>query len=371
MKLLFITDEFPYPPSKNGNTENIFNIIKQINSNNKNVKIDILYLHILNHNREKIELGALSKYINETHKVFFKSKVKYRLNCIAGIDMFNKVINYDSVIYATLLSGYARLTRIHKLSKNHIYYVGDSRSLLYSKKVGFKNKLRAFRFKIEQRFLFKKFSKVIFVSNVDKSEVERYYSKNNLLSIPVGVNINKRKSHIIKEYDFIFTGNFHFKPNSEAALIIVKEILPEMIEWKNDIKIALVGRNPQKEVIQASKKYPINLIVTGEVKDIDEHILKAKVFISPLISGSGMKNKIVQAMNNKLTVIGYKESFAGFDFSEGLIKVENKNDMIEKMKYFYKNQDSLLTLGELNYKLINEKYSFKSLYFNYWGKLIK
>ena len=75
MKILFITDEFPYPPSLTGNTENIFHIIKYLRKIYSSIQLDLMYIknqrEIPDHYYEEI-----SKYVNN---IYFQSipKRKY------------------------------------------------------------------------------------------------------------------------------------------------------------------------------------------------------------------------------------------------------------------------------------------------------
>ena len=43
MNILMVTDEFPFPPSKNGNTENMFNLLCNLDKVDS-VSVDILYI---------------------------------------------------------------------------------------------------------------------------------------------------------------------------------------------------------------------------------------------------------------------------------------------------------------------------------------
>ncbi|MCR6639000.1 MAG: glycosyltransferase [Sporocytophaga sp.] len=82
-----------------------------------------------------------------------------------------------------------------------------------------------------------------------------------------------------------------YHPNIQASKYLVNRIMPLLN--KPDVKICLSGTSPSVEVQKLEGE---NVIVTGFVHDIRDYLAKAKIFAAPLFSGSGLQNKLLEAM---------------------------------------------------------------------------
>jgi glycosyltransferase involved in cell wall biosynthesis len=366
MRILFVTDAFPFPSNRNGNTENISNILVRLTD----FKVDLLYIGDTD-KLAKENIRQLEKITNKIYFINLKSRKLLRIVSLFYRINFGLTEDYDILFFSTFLSGYARFN--FNLKSYYILYQADSRSLFYSRLKGIKNRIKYLKFRIEQKYLIKRFDKTIFVSEFDEAEVNHYLGfKNKTLTIPIGCNLVSR-DYVIenKDIDLIFTGNFHFPPNSSAAIYFIINILPELLIDFPKIKVFFVGRNPTSSMKLLGEKYSRNLIITGEVKDINLYLGRAKVYISPLYMGSGMKNKILQAMSNSLSVIASAESTAGFIDKKNFLIADNASDWIKHINYLLNSDDEREMIGLLNLKIVTEKYNFDYIVKHYYVPFFK
>jgi polysaccharide biosynthesis protein PslH len=112
----------------------------------------------------------------------------------------------------------------------------------------------------------------------------------------------------------VFEGNMGFAPNVEAAVHLVRRILPLVREQLPDVTVQLVGRDPAPEV--AALAGP-GVEVTGRVEDVVPWLQRATVFVCPLLSGTGIKNKILQAWATALPVVATSISTGGLEARPG------------------------------------------------------
>jgi sugar transferase (PEP-CTERM/EpsH1 system associated) len=104
----------------------------------------------------------------------------------------------------------------------------------------------------------------------------------------------------VKDVDIVFTGNMSYPPNVEGARRLVLEILPLLRQSQKDIRILIAGATPSAAVRELEQD---GVIVTGWVPDIREAYGRARVFVAPMRSGSGMQNKLLEAMAMELPCI--------------------------------------------------------------------
>jgi glycosyltransferase involved in cell wall biosynthesis len=90
-----------------------------------------------------------------------------------------------------------------------------------------------------------------------------------------------------------FTGAMSFGPNIDAAVWLCREVLPRLRERRPAARIRLIGRDPAPAVLALAAD---DVEVTGTVDDVRPEILRCPVIAVPMVNGSGVKNKILEAM---------------------------------------------------------------------------
>ena len=95
-------------------------------------------------------------------------------------------------------------------------------------------------------------------------------------------------------YTIVFTGNMAYAPNVDAACWLVKEIMPLVWEQQpHGIRLLIAGADPKPAVrALASEK----VTVSGRLPDIRSAYASARIFVAPMRIGSGMQNKLLEAM---------------------------------------------------------------------------
>lgn len=95
------------------------------------------------------------------------------------------------------------------------------------------------------------------------------------------------------DYDLVFTGNMNYPPNIRGAEYLVNEILPLVLHEKPDVRVLISGATPAVKVKALASSH---VTVTGWVEDIRTAYARSKVFIAPMQIGTGLQNKILEAM---------------------------------------------------------------------------
>ncbi len=322
-KLLIIgCESFPFPPSFNGVTENVFHILKYLHRQ-ADIRVDFLYLknageivsdeNIAELKKECNNVFVLEKRVNHRYRQFFE----YFLNK----SFRNLVRQYDQLFY----SSYSSMFNVAwGLRKRSILYIADSMSH-YTLKTPHDYSPKKFgRYLREEKFFFRFFSEVIVVSNNDKNHLQKFCPGHKVLRFPIGIDLEKVQNKAgNKIFDIIFTGNLDYPPNREAALFLAQQLAPQLLMRQPKLKIVLAGRNPGILSNYASE----NLLITGEVENILDYIEASRLYVAPVFSGSGMKNKVLQAIAAGLPVIGTSEAFSGFDYRPENLFAEVADDL--------------------------------------------
>ena len=110
----------------------------------------------------------------------------------------------------------------------------------------------------------------------------------------------------------LFNGTLDYKPNIEAVEYIIKNINPILL--KNEAflyKIIICGKGLPAVFNNLKDFKNQNIIYAGFVDDINLFFKGADIFLNPVITGGGIKTKLVEALGNNLTSISCRSGAFG------------------------------------------------------------
>nr|WP_294517718.1 methyltransferase domain-containing protein [uncultured Rhodopila sp.] len=122
------------------------------------------------------------------------------------------------------------------------------------------------------------------------------------------------------EAGLVFVAGFAHPPNVDAAIWLVREILPRIRAVYPELPLALVGSNPAKSVLALAGD---GVTVTGHVSEeqLDRHYASARVAVCPLRFGAGVKLKVVEAMHRGIPLVTTPIGAQGLDGIEAVCDV--------------------------------------------------
>jgi len=151
-----------------------------------------------------------------------------------------------------------------------------------------------------ERQMFALFRNKTIISEQDKECID-HPLRNKIKVIPNGVDtaffypIDREK-----KYELVFTGNMNYPPNVESARFLVRKILPLLKGRIPTVRLIISGTSPSMEVRALASA---NVSVTGWVDDIRESYASARIFIAAMQTGTGLQNKLLEAMAMHLPCI--------------------------------------------------------------------
>jgi glycosyltransferase involved in cell wall biosynthesis len=113
--------------------------------------------------------------------------------------------------------------------------------------------------------------------------------------------------------DLLFIGGFLHDPNIDAVRYLAREILP-LITAEVDARLWVIGPHPPDEIRALASA---SVVVTGHVPDVASHLRRARVFVSPVRFGAGMKGKNAHAMAYGVPLVTTTVGAEGMDLVDG------------------------------------------------------
>lgn len=146
-----------------------------------------------------------------------------------------------------------------------------------------------------ERFMFTPYAHTVVVSDVDRAELLGINPALDVRVIANGVDpaLIASPSAPRDPNTLIFTGNYDYAPNVDAALWLMREIFPRVQAVIPDARLWIVGNAPPPEIAALASE---SISVTGRVPEIAPYLARASVYVSPLRWGAGIKNKILEAL---------------------------------------------------------------------------
>ena len=113
----------------------------------------------------------------------------------------------------------------------------------------------------------------------------------------------------------LFLGSFRHLPNLEALEWFTRLVLPRIVAARPTVRFVIVGADPPAS-LRHLRSHP-NIEFTGFVEDVREPLERYSLFVCPILSGSGVRVKLLEAFSSGMPVISTSIG------AEGLATVED------------------------------------------------
>lgn len=216
------------------------------------------------------------------------------------------------------------------------------------------NRLRRY-----ERKVFDEFDVKTIISEPDRANID-HPEKKKILIVPNGVDHEYYKPmEREKKYDIVFTGNMGYAPNVNAVEFLAYEIMPNVWEKIPDAKLYIAGAQPDPKV---RKVVCDNIIVSGWIDDMREAYAQSRIFIAPMRIGTGLQNKLLEAMSMKIPCITTSLANGSLHAVNGKeILVDNSSsELAADIVYLLQKPDKAAELAEEGFNFVNRVYDWSA-----------
>ncbi len=213
--------------------------------------------------------------------------------------------------------------------------------------------------RLVQRFesqSFKWFQKHLIISEQDRLAMP-VEEKTHMKVLPNGIDTGFfQPMATTKKYDILFVGNMNYPPNVDAALFLVRDVMPSVWKKYPQMKVLLAGANPDQRIRKLNND---SVSVTGWVEDIRKCYSDSKIFIAPMRIGTGLQNKLLEAMAMKLPCITTPLSFEPLGAISGkhILTGENATELADKIILLAGDERFASQLAQEGYRFVTGVYS--------------
>ena len=199
------------------------------------------------------------------------------------------------------------------------------------------------------------------ITRKDAAFFRKYCSK-PIIDIPYGIYPEEfiPKYEIEGKPQFYHIGSMNWMPNEEGIRWFIDEVLPKTVEKVPEFVYHLAGRSMPEWLTSIQNPH---VDVIGEVPDAKAFVANHDVAIVPLLSGSGIRIKIIESMAMGKTVITTRVGAEGILYDEdvNIIIAENKAKMVEAIRSINESPQTAIEIGKAARKLVEETYDNRKI----------
>jgi polysaccharide biosynthesis protein PslH len=156
---------------------------------------------------------------------------------------------------------------------------------------------------------------VMAISNEDEATIQQCSPGAKTVVVPAGMDISAEpENQNYNPVDLFFIGAMDWMPNTQGMDWFVKEVLPALAKQFPQVKVNVAGKKMSDE-FKALKS--ANLLPVGEVPDAKTFMLQHGLMIVPIISGSGIRIKILEGMALGKTILATTIAAEGLGLTNG------------------------------------------------------
>jgi len=151
------------------------------------------------------------------------------------------------------------------------------------------------------------------MSRVDRDVLARLSPADaeRLRVIPNGTAVSPETTCSVEGRDVLFVGSFPHLPNQQALQFMIEEVWPRIRAALPDRRLVVVGAGPPEWVLRLDGRDGIE--VAGEVESLASFYARAAVSVVPVLSGSGTRLKILEALAAGVPVVSTTIGAEGLD----------------------------------------------------------
>lgn len=153
-----------------------------------------------------------------------------------------------------------------------------------------------------------------------------------------------------------FLGGYGHQPNIEAVEYLVNNIMPKLKANRPDIKLYVYGSKMPKAFYDYECE---NVEMVGFASSLDDIFHKHRVFVAPLLSGAGIKGKVLEAMAYQVPCVLTDIAAEGTGLSSGIscYVANSPEEWNKNIIDLYDNAEIWNDFSQAENRIVKEQYS--------------
>ncbi|WP_186461786.1 glycosyltransferase family 4 protein [Mucilaginibacter pallidiroseus] len=269
------------------------------------------------------------------------------------------IIQFEGLFVAPYLSAIRKATKARLVFRSHNIEHQVWHKLAQQKSDPIK---RWFLHQIAKRVkryelgLLNQFDGILVFTGQDEHTMTNLGNKTPICVLPIGVELGKYKPDYSRSQfpSMFFLGSLDWLPNKEGIEWFLDNFHKEIVDGDINARFYLAGNNIPEEYDEYDAMGKV--FIQGELDDALEFINSRSIMIVPLLSGGGMRVKIIEGMAMQKCIISTSIGAEGIlaEHGKNIIIANNADEFYKAMLQCISNEDYCKQIGQNARKLIEE-----------------
>jgi len=166
------------------------------------------------------------------------------------------------------------------------------------------------------------FDKCLLISSAEAEILRQRTGARNIMHIPPRIERSAAPAQRTWKGapDFVFLGALNLAHNAFGIEHFLADQFESILRRIPNLRLFVVGRGASDKLVRLAARYPLHVEIMGFVEDVDSVLLRCCAMLSPLLFGSGIKIKAIDALRCGVPLISTAEGVEGvtFEWTEGI-----------------------------------------------------
>lgn len=386
MRILVLCNKAPYPPN-DGSSIAIYNMVQGLKDNG--VDLQLFSLNTKKHFKSDQDVlkgfskeikyqsfyldtnpnifGAITNlFTNQSYFVsrFFNRNVERELELILNEIEFD-IIQLEGLFMATYIPIIRKCSKAKIVLRAHNIefliwdrHIQMSKSWIQKIYLGIQSK----RLKKFEKRIFRLVDAIVPITNADALFISKFSNKPIHTAI-TGVNLDrypKRNSTEFKPLSIFHFGSMDWIPNQEAVDWFLQKCWPVVSQRVPNSTFIIAGRSIPRRYKQLANE---RIIILENVSEASEIYNQFNVMIVPVLSGSGMRIKIVEGMCFGKAIVSTQIGAEGInvEHEKNLLLHDNSVDFANAVIQLLENENKRISLEENAFTFARNNFDYLAI----------
>lgn len=155
-----------------------------------------------------------------------------------------------------------------------------------------------------------------------------------------------------------YLGGFEHGPNRPAVMFFVEEVLPRLRSRNQQINLRVFGSGSSQALHDLKRE---GVVVEGYVDDVAEAYDSCRVFVAPLLTGAGIKGKVIGALAHGLPSVISPIAAEATGIRDGVeaFVVGNPEEWVDRIGKLYSDENLWNEMSSAASRLARERYGYE------------
>ena len=179
---------------------------------------------------------------------------------------------------------------------------------------------------------------VIPITNKDATVLRELGCRKPMEAIPFGVQPADVASVSVEPNTLYHLGSMDWMPNQEGVQWFLDKVWPKVHQMLPQLTLYLAGRKMPEEMMNLHVE---GVRVVGEVPDAMAFMASKQINVVPLLSGSGIRVKIIEALSAGKVVVTTSIGAEGINYTDGkdLLIADTPDQFVEQLQRCVENAE--------------------------------